>query len=54
MIFSETLEIVYSNLTTVPIFSEEDADYRTLTQELRLTEDSDPRNLEDENKRLLE
>lgn len=54
MIWSETIEIVYSNLTTVPVFSEEDPDYRTLGQELRLTQDSDPRNLEDDNKRLLE
>lgn len=54
MIYSETLEIVYSNLTTVPVFSDEDPDYRTLDQELRLTEDSEPRDLEDDNKRLLE
>lgn len=57
MIFSETIEIVHSNLIDMGVFSEEDQDYRTLTdEELRLLEDGGARNLEDneENKRLLE
>lgn len=54
MIFSETIEIVHSNLVDGQVFSEEEPDYRTLDQQLRLTETSAPRNLEDENKRLLE
>jgi hypothetical protein len=57
MIFSETIEIVHSNLIDTGVFSEEDQDYRTLTdEELRLLEDGGARNLEDneENKRLLE
>jgi hypothetical protein len=37
MIFSETIEIVHSNLIDTGVFSEEDQDYRTLTdEELRL------------------
>lgn len=54
MIYSETIEIVYSNLEYSGIFSEQIDDYRVLDQELRLIEDGQPRNLEDENKRLIE
>lgn len=54
MIYSETIEIVYSNIENSVIFSEEVHDYRVLDQELRLTEPGEARNLEDENKRLLE
>lgn len=54
MIFSEVIEPVYSNLTDKQVFSEEDPDYRRLNVRLRLTEDGDERDLEDENKRLLE
>lgn len=54
MIFSETIEIIYSNLDDDQVFSEEEPDYRTLDQQLRLTETPEPRNLEDGNKRLLE
>lgn len=54
MILSETIEIVHSNLVDSQVFSEEEPDYRTLDQQLRLTETPEPRNLEDENKRLLE
>lgn len=55
MIFSETIEIIHSNVVGSGIFSEEDPDYRTLDEELRFLEDEGVRNLEDdENKRLLE
>lgn len=45
---------VYSNIEIEQVFSEEENDYRVLDQQLRLTETPEPRNLEDENKRLLE
>lgn len=48
------IEIVHSNLEYRQVFSEEDPDYRSLTSELRLLEGPGVRNLEDENKRLLE
>ena len=54
MIFSETIEIIYSNLIDNQVLSEEEPDYRTLDQQLRLTETREPRELENENKRLLE
>lgn len=54
MIYSETIEIIYSNLVDGQVFSEEEPDYRTLTQQLRITEEDEPRNIEDGNKRLLE
>lgn len=54
MIYSETIEIVYSDIENRVVFSEDVPDYRVLDQELRLTEPGEPRNLEDENKRLLE
>lgn len=55
MIFSETIEMVYSNLIDEGVFSEEDSDYRIIHHELRLLEQEGVRNLEDdENKRLLE
>lgn len=49
-----TIEIVHSNLIDSPVFSEEDQDFRVLDQRFRLTEDGEPRELEDGNKRLLE
>lgn len=45
---------VHSNIEIEQVFSEEENDYRVLDQQLRLTETPEPRNLEDENKRLLE
>lgn len=55
MIYSETIEIIYSRLINEGVFSEEDPDYRSIDQELRLLELEGARNLEDdENKRLLE
>lgn len=44
---------MYSNVENDQIFSEE-VDYSELEQQLRLIEDGNPRNLEDENKRLIE
>lgn len=54
MIYSEAIEIIHSNLVDEQVFSEEEPDYRTLDQQLRITEEDEPRNLEDGNKRLLE
>lgn len=54
MILSETIEVIYSNLISERIFSEEEPDYRVPDQEFRLLENEGARNLEDENKRLLE
>lgn len=45
---------VHSNIEIEQIFSEEENDYRAVEQQLRLTETPEPRNLEDDNKRLLE
>lgn len=44
---------VYSNVQIEQIYSEE-VDYAEVNQEWRLIEDGQPRNLEDENKRLIE
>lgn len=49
-----TIEIVHSNLVDPSVFSEEDPDFRVLDQFIRLTEQTEPRDLEDGNKRLLE
>lgn len=49
-----TIEVVHSNLIDTQVFSEEDPDFRVLNQAARLTEDSELRDLEDGNKRLLE
>lgn len=46
--------VVYSNVVGNPVFSEEDTDFVLPLQEFRLTEPAEPRDLEDENKRLLE
>lgn len=56
MISSETIEIIHSNIVIVPIYSDEDPDYRQLIEvDFRLLETEGIRNLEDdENKRLLE
>lgn len=49
-----TIEIVHSNLIDHGVFSEEDQDFRVLSQRFRLTDDGKVRELEDGNKRLLE
>lgn len=54
MIESETIVLIYSNVVQRLIYSEDEPDYRILEGELRLLEDEGARNLEDENKRLLE
>jgi hypothetical protein len=48
------MSIVHSNIEIEQVFSVEETDYRVLEQQLRLTETPQPRELEDENKRLLE
>lgn len=53
MIYSETIEIVFSEVVNNPVFSSEDQDYRRV-EPLRLLENSDLRITEDDNKRLLE
>jgi hypothetical protein len=54
MIYSETITIIYSNVVNETVFSEEDPDYRRITNEFRETESDELRDLEDDNKRLLE
>jgi hypothetical protein len=54
MIFSETITIVYSEVINNQVFSEDDPDYRRITNEFRETEQDELRDLEDGNKRLLE
>ena len=53
MIYSDTIDIVYSEVETVPVFSSEDQDYRRI-ESIRITEEEEPRITEDENKRILE
>lgn len=54
MIYSETIEIVYSNVMNNPVFSEEVPDYRTLDEILRITEENEPRETENDPPRLIE
>ena len=53
MIYSETIEVIYSDVVLETVFSEEDPDYRR-PMNLRELENEELRNLEDENKRILE
>lgn len=46
MIYSETIETIYSNVETDQVFSEEDNDYRTVTEVLRATEELELRIIE--------
>lgn len=54
MIYSETIEKVYSNVINEQVFSEDVPDYRRLDFLIRETEQDDPRILEDDDKRILE
>jgi len=54
MIYSETIEKVYSNVVNQVIYSEEDPDYRRIDSQLRITEDGEVRILENEDQRIIE
>jgi hypothetical protein len=54
MIESELIPIMHSELISRGVYSEEDPNFRRFIVEIRLTEDNEPRNLEDDEKRLLE
>lgn len=54
MIYSETIEIVYSNVMNEQVFSEEVPDYRTLDEILRITEQNEVRETENDLTRLIE
>lgn len=54
MIYSETIEIVHSNVVNEPVFSEEVPDYRTLDEIIRLTEENEPVKTENDLIRLIE
>lgn len=54
MIYSETIQIVYSEVIDNPIFSEEDQDYRTVADVLRITEQIEIRLTESGQYRTLE
>lgn len=54
MIFSEIAEVVHSNVENRQIFSEEEPDFRFLDEQIRITEQDEPRNLEDDTQRLIE
>lgn len=54
MIESKLIAIMHSELTMKVIYSEDDPDYRRLPSGIRMTEDEEPRDLENEEKRLLE
>lgn len=54
MICEETIEIVHSNLIYSQVFSVEEPDYRVIEGAIRITEESEPRETEDNNLRELE
>lgn len=54
MIYSETIEIVHSNVMNEQVFSEEVPDYRTLDEILRITEQNEVRETENDLPRLIE
>lgn len=54
MIYSETIEIVHSNVINEQIFSEEIPDYRVIEGVIRITEENEPRETENDLLRLIE
>lgn len=54
MIYSETIETVYSNLVGEPVYSEEDQDYRYLSPGFRATDEGDARLTEESELRILD
>lgn len=54
MTYSDTIEVVYSEIINNPVFSEEDQDYRTVDEVLRITEQMEIRLTEDLKHRTLD
>lgn len=54
MTYSETIEIIHSQVASRGMYSEIDADYRVLDETLRLTEDNEERRTEENDLRILE
>lgn len=54
MIYSETIEVVHSNVMNTQVFSEEVPDYRIVNEIIRVTEETEPRETENDLLRLIE
>lgn len=54
MICTETIEIIHSNIVGEAVFSVEEPDYRTLDAKIRITEDDQRRETENNEIRLIE
>lgn len=54
MIYPESIGIIHSNIVIESIFSVEDLDYRTLDAEIRITEEDQRRETENNDIRIIE